>query len=394
MLPTRPLLIGVTAAAIALLLAPTSYAPTTATHFPAHAPLHTTAPPALWGDGRYAFGRYKAAVDNLLFHSEQPTSGLAHFPARLQTKHWHYSSVDAGPIFVALAFVQLQYVADIFLYVVDKKSGTKFEFTDRLFGGFGLTFAASSIDAAQCTRYRDAVSACFDGTAWRLQADVAVVSHAGEVRPLELDVAIAGDGEALTLLYPLADDPLRPAYVHKAAGAAARGVVTLGDEAHAVTRGLGAIDWTKSMALRQTSWHWASASFLDADNVTAVGINLSKLVYDVDGASQENALWVDGRVCPLGGVAFAIPADKSARWRITSTAPSATDAVELTFTPAGARADDAGVPFVIESRFVQPYGTFNGRVVCSTQDGNGTTVVHTIDVVDAFGVVEDHFALW
>ncbi|KDO15914.1 hypothetical protein SPRG_18546, partial [Saprolegnia parasitica CBS 223.65] len=180
-------------------------------------------------------------------------------------------------------------------------------------------------------------------------------------------------------------------YVHKGAGSAASGHLHFGASHVTVERGLGAIDWTKSIALRETTWHWASASFF-ADDGAAIGINLSQHVYDVDGASQENAIWVDGRVCALRGVQFQIPDVDPihATWRIASIAPTLLDNVTLEFTPAGARRDDAGVPYLVHSRFVQPYGTFSGRIVCATEDN----IVHEITVENAFGVVEDHFALW
>jgi hypothetical protein len=151
--------------------------------------------------------------------------------------------------------------------------------------------------------------------------------------------------EALALLFPLGNDSMRPAYVHKAAGSPVRGVIALGNneeklEEHATDKsrvGLGAIDWTRSHALRCTRWKWASASFRANVTVTtiaedgssegetteeaAVGINLSADVYDIDGESMENAVWVNGAVFVLGGVAFAVPEQQVAQeWTIKSQA--------------------------------------------------------------------------
>lgn len=63
--------------------------------------------------------------------------------------------------------------------------------------------------------------------------------------------------------------------------------------------------------------------------------------------------------------------------------------VELTFTPRGQREDHANV-LVVESDFVQPYGTFSGHVQFVTDSGDEVRV----EVVDAFGVVEQHYAVW
>lgn len=45
---------------------------------------------------------------------------------------------------------------------------------------------------------------------------------------------------------------------------------------------------------------------------------------------------------------------------------------------------------LIESDFVQPYGVFNGFIQFSTDDG----AVIRVSVSEAFGVVENHFAIW
>lgn len=152
--------------------------------------------------------------------------------------------------------------------------------------------------------------------------------------------------EALALLFPLGNDTMRPAYVHKAAGSPVRGFIAFGDdderlEEHAYdhTRvALGAIDWTRSHALRCTRWKWASVSFRanvtiatsggdagsDEATVTeeaAVGINLSSDVYDVDGESMENAVWINGAVYLLRGVSFTVPEQhRQQEWTIKSQA--------------------------------------------------------------------------
>lgn len=141
--------------------------------------------------------------------------------------------------------------------------------------------------------------------------------------------------EALALLFPLGNDAMRPAYVHKAAGSPVRGSFSFGNvsvELESDRPALGTIDWTRSLALRCTRWNWASSSFSvrvqtapasgeASVEVAAVGINLSKDVYDIDGESQENAIWINGRVFVLRGVLFTVPEDPvREEWRIHSVA--------------------------------------------------------------------------
>jgi hypothetical protein len=64
--------------------------------------------------------------------------------------------------------------------------------------------------------------------------------------------------------------------------------------------------------------------------------------------------------------------------------------VDLHFHPLGSREDHTNL-LVMTSEFVQPYGRFRGRVRFLTPDGRRRV---SIDVHDAFGVVENHFAAW
>ena len=54
--------------------------------------------------------------------------------------------------------------------------------------------------------------------------------------------------------------------------------------------------------------------------------------------------------------------------------------LELEFTPEGKRAEDKNL-LVAASRYVQPIGTFRGKVA-------------GVDVADLCGVTEDHAARW
>ena len=108
-----------------------------------------------------------------------------------------------------------------------------------------------------------------------------------------------------------------------------------------------------------------------------VGLNLSAEVYDKDGASQENAFWLDGQLYVLGPVRFELPERSRlaiSPWMLRG------DEVDLRFTPLGARQDEMRLP-MLSSRFVQPYGRFEG-------------LVRGVAIRDVFGVVEDHDSLW
>ncbi|KAJ0397222.1 hypothetical protein P43SY_005240 [Pythium insidiosum] len=364
---------------------------------------------------RYAFGRWKEPIRDLRFHYD------ADWKQRLQNlfvnKFWHYISVDTPQYFVGAAVVKLGYVNDAFVYVVDKTTSEfeKFEFTGRLPGDLGMSFAPSSIDDKTCTSFSplgssEFIKFCFDSASdeWVMTSNVTMTgANHGAKRPFVADLRLRRE-EALTVLFPVGNDTMRPAYVHKGAGAAVRGSFRLGSAPAVDTakvRALGGIDWTRSMALRCTRWNWVSTSFRGRVTTTstvsgestveedaAVGINLSKQVYDINGESQENAIWINGKVFVLRGVDFEVPkhAPVSQPWRVRSMAAVSGDAIDLTFTPSGGSREDHTHLVVAESDFVQPYGAFRGRV---TFHVDAETRVD-VDVDNAFGVVEDHYAVW
>ncbi|GLE07458.1 hypothetical protein PINS_up017769 [Pythium insidiosum] len=346
---------------------------------------------------RYAFGRWKEPIRDLRFHYD------ADWKLRLQNlfvnKFWHYISVDTPQYFVGAAVVKLGYVNDAFVYVVDKTTAEmeKFEFTGRLPGDLGMSFAPSSIDDKICTSFSPLASSefikfCFDSASdeWVMTSNVTMTGAIhGETRKFVADLRLRRE-EALALLFPVGNDTMRPAYVHKGAGAAVRGSFQLGSAAvvdAAKVHALGGIDWTRSMALRCTRWNWVSTSF-------RARVTTTSIVYDINGESQENAIWINGKVYVLRGVDFEVPkhAPVSEPWHVRSMAAAAGlgNAVDLTFTPVGGSREDHTHLVVAESDFVQPFGTFRGRV---TLHADAETRID-VDVENAFGVVEDHYAVW
>jgi len=310
----------------------------------------------------WAYGRYREPIAR-----PRLTSRVREW---MRLKEWHYTSVSSERLFLAFGLVQLHYAANAFVYVVDRERPSmarEYEAVSPL--GRGLRFAESSIVGATRWRRKDKrIEVRYRGR-WEVELDVTL----GDL-PLRGSFRLEPI-ESLALLTEL--ERGRPAYTHKAAGLPVRGSVELGHEAIDLDGALATLDWTRSLARRETRWKWAS--FAGRSDGGVVGLNLSAEVYDDDeGNSRENAIWVDGRVRPLGGVRFEVPPNPGVDdWRITSRDG---DEVDLRFEPLGARAQHLDLKLV-KSDFVQPYGLFRGRVAGQS--------VH-----DVFGVVEDHLSVW
>jgi hypothetical protein len=69
-------------------------------------------------------------------------------------------------------------------------------------------------------------------------------------------------------------------------------------------------------------------------------------------------------------------------WRIRS----GDGAVDLTFAPEGQRAQDTNVLGLLTSRYVQPFGSFSGRIALPG--------LAPLELEKVPGVTEDHFARW
>ncbi|MGE0709659.1 MAG: DUF2804 domain-containing protein [Planctomycetota bacterium] len=326
-------------------------------------------PRAIVEGTRVSYGRYRQPFSVPNIRAAGPLG-------RYRLKEWHYTSFSSERLFIAFALVQLGYVANAFCYVVDHTDGSFWEYEALTPLGRGLRFAPSSVEGASVWRHRRAaLNVTWRGGGWDVQLDLDLRGER-----LSGSLRVTSGAESLALVHPLAPD--RPAYTHKAAGLSARAELRWRGETHA-SDGLAALDWTRSVALRETRWKWASFAAPLPDG-RAVGLNLSADVYvGASGESRENALWIDGRVHPLGGVRFELPADPAREpWRIRGQVPGELD---LEFLPLGARAQRVDFK-LIRSDFVQPYGRFRGSV--------RPPGAEAVSVEGAFGVVEDHVSLW
>ncbi len=323
-------------------------------------------PPVAARVGRsYAYGRYRHPIAD-------PNVRWEGLGGKFRVKEWHYSALTSERWFVAFALVQLGYVANAFCYVVDREQPKeKREYSALSPLGKALRFAPSSISGE---------------STWQLGSDRIRVQYDARWQ-VELDLSLQGKPlrgaftfeprDSLALLFEL--EPGRTAYTHKAAGLPASGEFHYGGETIRAERALAAIDWTRSVARRETKWKWASFSGRAQDG-RALGLNLSADVYEgPGGVSQENGFWIDGRAYPLGSVRFDLPPDpRRDAWRLRS------GEVDLEFKPLGTREEHVNLGLV-RSDFIQPYGIFSGRVSAGGEK---------IEVKNVFGVVEDHLAKW
>lgn len=379
--------------------------------------------------GAFNYGLYTHALSGLNY-SRATGSFWSHFTTH---KQWQYYSVDSDAYWIGFAVANLGYVANGFIYAVDKRAVAHDTHTAQHNNALGAPaphaagdrhkyeFTALSPLAMAVTQGDDIISGCTvwsgHGASMRLcssvergQQDVSfraplTRTHDGTVRDVSFRGTFAHT-EAMSLLFPL--EANRPAHTHKYVGMAlvpGTGAIRFGADAPdepLSANTLCGMDFTKSLSERVTQWKWASlhtahATNLNADGVNpkALGINLSDDVFVyADGHSAENAVWVDGTVHFAGSVDFVLPSPPTALttsvWRIATRNPADDVQLQLTFQPLGTRAEQLNLGLIV-SDFVQPFGLFDGTI--SVVDRATKTRV-TYAVHDAWGVVESHYAKW
>jgi hypothetical protein len=166
-------------------------------------------------------------------------------------------------------------------------------------------------------------------------------------------------------------------FTEKRALLSTRGEVLVGGRRRSLDGALAGFDYTQGFPPRETAWKWAYLLGKTTDG-RRIALNL------VEGwnGQPECAIWLEGEAHPVGEGRFEFDhAQPMLPWRITTTCGS----VDLTFTPAAKHAERRNL-LVVQSFFVQPAGTFRGRI---RVPGHGD-----LQVEAAPGVVEDQFVRW
>lgn len=319
-------------------------------------------------NGRFRFGVFSEPFRHLAFDRAdlsdvsawwgRPGCGwLGQLIRRLRLKRWHYLCLVHDDLFLAVALAHLGFAGNVFVYLVE--NGRKLEMNRLVPLGLGVSVGASS---RQRSTYSGIEIAYQDR--WYCRLDVRL-----EGQPLRADICLEPT-EPLALLHPLHSN--RAAYTHKEVGNIGAGWLEWEGQRRDLTGSLGGVDYTCSYANRHTRWRWVCLTGYARDG-RSFGLNGSQLLY----GEAENYVWLDNRRHPLGPLHFEVGAEGGA-WRIEGPT------VRLVFTPHGAREQNASYG-VVRSRFLQPYGSAVGTI---------TVAGNRVEIAQAFGVCEDHDALW
>ena len=336
----------------------------------------------LGADGRPRYGRFDDSLDDADGRADSSRDAFGRqrgaLARRLRYKQFQYFGGMSRDLVFGCALVDLGYANNVFFYVVDMHSGERYERVLRKPGGSGMTLAGNPVDGR---------------SEYRAGAVTVSQTYIGEPRAKRLRLQ---DGDRLEIDALMPEAGFEPmslctragyhgwVYANKTAGLALQGHITWRGRRHDLA-GLGAMghhDFSCGYMQRETWWNWAclSGPARRADGGTvALGLNLSCGVNET--VWGENALWLDGRLVPVGGVSFDYDQDDVLRpWRVRSLDGQ----VDLRFTPVGVHREKLRA-LILSGHFQQVFGRFDGDIVSA--DGN-----LTVDNVSGF--VEDQFVRW
>ena len=294
-------------------------------------------------------------------------SGLARLASE---KRWFYACVGSPSLVLAASVVDLGYAAGGFFYVFDRRER-------RMLVDRTIKLAVVGLDdnAAETRATLRGVRTRFLLEASRLGGRL-VVSLPGHVLA-ELVLRPEGAPEPLTAICPVAGD--RVTMTQKSSCVPAAGEIRVGPSTYRLQDGFASLDYSHGYLLRQTRWRWASGCGR-LDDGRLFGINLVE--GHNSGPVTENALWIAGRLAPLGRARFEhSPQAPLSAWRLSTE----DGRVDLRFDPEGVRRESFDYR-LFASRYMQPIGTFTGTVL--GPDGE------RVEVKGLPGVTEDHHSRW
>jgi len=325
------------------------------------------APPSVVGDdGAPRMGLYAGSVADADFSALKGDYAASALGRRLIEKKWQVVSLATRDAMLMLAIIDTGYLASGICAIFDR-------------GARRLLVNENPVLPSPCAQVSDEPG---DGLSARLVGPgvrARIMRSGGRV------LATARWGNAaidLTLDTRMAPSPMtaiapvgvagRFDFTQKTVLIPAEGEIRAGNTIFPVHGELAGLDYTHGHFARETAWRWAFAAGRQGSHLVA--FNLS------DGFLQgagENVAWVDGEPRPVGKVAFTFDAAAPlGPWRVRSEG----GALDLAFHPEGHRAQTIDLKLIL-SKYVQPFGTFSGRVL-------------GLEVAGLAGVTEDHAARW
>lgn len=318
--------------------------------------------------GEPLHGRYVGRIDEIDWSGLQGSHSRSSLWKRFHHKRWQYVGIGSQELYIGVAIVDLGWSITAFAYVFDRLR--KRVIADWAQDGLpGLSGGVSDqpVQGAEA-RFRG------PGASLSLvheQGDIMALRVSTPAMSLQVEMAL---GQSAPFL--LAVGPIEGGVAHatqKSSALPVRGWVEVDEQRWDLGQAVACLDSSNGLLARDTSWRWACA------HSQRVGFNLQQGYF----GGQENVLWLDGELIPLGAAHFDFnEKEPLSPWRVCTE----DGLLDLMFTPEGARQDDRDI-FIAASYYIQPVGTFHGTVRRRADSA-------PMRVESLLGVTEDHRSRW
>lgn len=316
--------------------------------------------------GQACCGRYAGSVSSIDWARLAPPYARGAFWRRFHHKRWQYVALSTEALFCGIAIVDLGWTSTAFAYAFDRSLRKEVAgYSQNGLPGLGAQVGATAGDGSVFRHPGSEIR-------YRVLPRRSKYQLSLRCRDFAIDAEFAAAAAPLLL----AVGPIAGGSVHatqKSSGMPLSGEVRIPGQRYRLDGGVASFDYSNGLLARETAWQWASAHSLD------LGFNLQAGYF----GGHENALWLDGRLIPLGPARFDYDrANPLAPWRVHTE----DGLLDLQFTPEGARREDKNL-LIAASRYIQPIGTFSGWV--RPEAGAAPHAVKRLA-----GVTEDHYSRW
>lgn len=316
-------------------------------------------------DGQPRFGRFAGYAGRIDWSALAAPYARSSLWRRFHHKRWQYVALCTDDLFCGIAMVDLGWTNTAFAYAFDRRLGKEVAgYSQDGIPGLTADIGHLPQDGSSFRFGRNRIAYQMSGDGRH-----ALALHCGS---FEIDAQFtAGNAAPLLAIGPIAGGSVHA--TQKSPGMPLQGSVRAGGKTYDLAGGVASYDYSNGLLARETAWRWASAHALD------VGFNLQAGYF----GNNENVLWLDGRLIPLGSAHFDyLAADPMAPWHIRTD----DGLLDLQFQPEGMRREDKNL-LIAASRYVQPIGSFSGWVR-ATPDSPRRAVTRL------GGVTEDHYSRW
>ena len=298
----------------------------------------------------------------------------------MRIKVWDYYGFTTPTHFISFTVSNVGYIASIFAYVIDFKTG---KYTEQ-------TLTVPLAKGAHLPRNSDEGETCFDNGKVHLHFSVKKEFRTVSARwkdflpgkPLnaEIEMKLPSRHESMNIVIPIKG---RRFYFNRKINCIpASGWVEYAGKIIPLDSktALGNLDWGRGVWEYKSFWVWASASgFLPGRHT--IGLNLGFGFGDTSAAT-ENCFILDGCVHKLGEVEFVY---NNLNFKKPWTMKSPDGRLDLTFTPFVERVAKTDLK-ILASEVHQMFGHYNGTVI--TDEGK------KVVITDLVGWAEEHQAKW